>query len=123
MKDYKGNKFGKRGSARSEDRRDGGQRFGKKDFERRDRPKSSAGSSFELHHAVCDKCGRDCDVPFKPTGNKPIYCRSCFREGAGSEGGKSFDRAPNRFEQEASNDDLERINKKLDKIMKALKID
>lgn len=31
-----------------------------------------------MHHAKCNNCGKDCEVPFKPTGSKPIYCSSCF---------------------------------------------
>ncbi len=31
-----------------------------------------------MHHATCNNCGKDCEVPFKPTGGKPIYCSSCF---------------------------------------------
>jgi CxxC-x17-CxxC domain-containing protein len=31
-----------------------------------------------MHEAVCDKCGRDCEVPFRPSGDKPIYCSRCF---------------------------------------------
>ncbi len=32
----------------------------------------------EMHDAVCDNCGKDCQVPFKPSGDKPIYCSKCF---------------------------------------------
>ncbi len=32
-----------------------------------------------MHRAVCDKCKKDCEVPFKPTSNKPVYCSNCFR--------------------------------------------
>ena len=28
---------------------------------------------------TCAQCGRPADVPFKPTGNRPVYCRDCFR--------------------------------------------
>ncbi len=46
-----------------------------------------------MHRAVCDKCGKDCEVPFKPSGDKPIYCSRCFenvepkRESRDSRGG------------------------------------
>ena len=30
----------------------------------------------QMYSAVCDKCGKDCQVPFKPSGDKPIYCRT-----------------------------------------------
>jgi len=32
----------------------------------------------EMHKAVCADCGNDCEVPFKPSGDKPVYCRECF---------------------------------------------
>ena len=31
-----------------------------------------------MHEAVCNKCGKRCEVPFRPTGEKPVYCRDCF---------------------------------------------
>lgn len=37
----------------------------------------------QMHHAVCDNCGKDCMVPFKPTGNKPIFCDNCFQHKGG----------------------------------------
>ncbi|HXG63344.1 MAG TPA: zinc-ribbon domain containing protein [Planctomycetota bacterium] len=33
----------------------------------------------ETFQAVCAQCGRPCDLPFKPRGDRPVYCRSCFR--------------------------------------------
>lgn len=32
----------------------------------------------EMHKAVCSECGKDCEVPFKPTEGKPVFCRDCF---------------------------------------------
>jgi CxxC-x17-CxxC domain-containing protein len=32
----------------------------------------------EMHDAVCSECGQACQVPFKPTEGKPVYCRDCF---------------------------------------------
>lgn len=34
----------------------------------------------EMHKAVCADCGNECEVPFKPSGDKPVYCRDCFRK-------------------------------------------
>jgi CxxC-x17-CxxC domain-containing protein len=40
-----------------------------------------------MHDAVCDKCGKSCQVPFRPSGDKPIFCSQCFeQEGGGSRG-------------------------------------
>ena len=43
-----------------------------------------------MHRAVCSACGKDCEVPFRPTGDKPIYCNDCF--GANRSPRKDFDR-------------------------------
>lgn len=32
----------------------------------------------EMHKAVCSECGAECEVPFKPTEGKPVFCRECF---------------------------------------------
>lgn len=42
-----------------------------------------------LHPAVCSQCGKDTEVPFVPSGDKPVYCSDCFesRRGAGRSGG------------------------------------
>lgn len=34
----------------------------------------------ELHQVVCSACGVTTQVPFKPSGSKPVYCRDCFRK-------------------------------------------
>lgn len=31
-----------------------------------------------LHKAICADCKKECEVPFKPTGNRPVYCKECF---------------------------------------------
>ncbi|MDH5363405.1 MAG: DNA-directed RNA polymerase [Aigarchaeota archaeon] len=31
-----------------------------------------------MHKAVCADCGEECEVPFKPDGTRPVYCRECF---------------------------------------------
>ena len=50
--------------------RSGGSRFG-------------GGNNFnsgprEMHKAICADCKKECEVPFKPTEGKPVYCRDCF---------------------------------------------
>lgn len=32
----------------------------------------------EMHKAVCSDCKQECEVPFKPTEGKPVYCKNCF---------------------------------------------
>jgi len=36
------------------------------------------GGPREMHKAVCSDCGQECEVPFKPTEGRPVYCRDCF---------------------------------------------
>ena len=31
-----------------------------------------------MYTAVCDQCGQETQLPFKPKGAKPVYCRACF---------------------------------------------
>jgi len=40
-------------------------------------PLSTAGLR-EMHDAVCAQCGTATTVPFKPRGDRPVYCRSCY---------------------------------------------
>jgi CxxC-x17-CxxC domain-containing protein len=51
-----------------------------KKSERRPRRNSRRSERKEMFDAVCDKCGKDCKVPFKPSSDKPIYCSDCFEE-------------------------------------------
>jgi len=34
----------------------------------------------EMHTVVCAACGVETQVPFKPRGDRPVYCRSCFQK-------------------------------------------
>ncbi|EIJ65493.1 hypothetical protein BD31_I0684 [Candidatus Nitrosopumilus salaria BD31] len=47
---------------------DRGSRFGRRD----DRPR-------EMFDAKCGDCGNDCQIPFKPRDDRPVYCRECFQ--------------------------------------------
>ncbi|MAF89433.1 MAG: hypothetical protein CL963_02905 [Euryarchaeota archaeon] len=32
----------------------------------------------EMHKATCAECKNECEVPFKPAEDRPVYCRDCF---------------------------------------------
>lgn len=32
----------------------------------------------EMFPATCAACGAETQVPFKPTGDRPVYCRDCY---------------------------------------------
>ena len=123
----KGNKFG-------------GNRGGGRDFGGggRDRGRS------DMHKAVCNECGNSCEVPFRPTGDKPVYCSDCFRNknndnsrgprdggnrGGGDRGSRSRfggDRPRHDGGNRGGGDsrgDFERLSAKLDKIISLLSPD
>jgi len=33
----------------------------------------------EMFDAVCARCSKETQVPFRPTGARPVYCSDCFR--------------------------------------------
>ena len=42
------------------------------------------GAQREMHPAVCAQCGKDTMVPFKPRGDRPVYCSDCYSQQASS---------------------------------------
>ena len=34
----------------------------------------------EMHKITCDDCGKEDEVPFKPTEGRAVYCRECFQK-------------------------------------------
>ncbi len=86
-------------------RNTGGFNRGSDRFERR------TPRTFERCTVTCDACGQKCEVPFKPTEGKPVYCSACFKKPGTTP-----------RPQQAS-PDFDQINEKLDKILKALNIE
>ena len=41
------------------------------------------GRPREMNKAVCAECKKECEVPFKPSGDRPVYCRDCFSKRKG----------------------------------------
>ena len=33
----------------------------------------------QLYDAVCAECGKTAQLPFQPTGSRPVYCSDCFQ--------------------------------------------
>ena len=45
-----------------------------------------------MHKAICNECGKPCEVPFVPTQGKPVFCKDCFsgkKEMGGNDRGAS----------------------------------
>ncbi len=36
-------------------------------------------SQRAMHDVICNGCGRLTQVPFVPTGSRPVYCMDCFQ--------------------------------------------
>ncbi len=43
-----------------------------------DGPPGTAGSRREMFPAICAECGQEARVPFRPHGDRPVYCTKCF---------------------------------------------
>jgi len=58
-------------------------RSGSKPYNRSGNRGRSSGYSqrpVELHKVTCSQCGEETEVPFKPDGTRPVYCRECYQE-------------------------------------------
>ncbi|NCN99377.1 DNA-directed RNA polymerase [Candidatus Pacearchaeota archaeon CG10_big_fil_rev_8_21_14_0_10_35_219] len=40
--------------------------------------RSNFGGPREMHKTTCSECKQECEVPFKPTQGKPVYCKECY---------------------------------------------
>jgi len=65
----------------------------------------------EMFDVVCTKCGKDCQVPFEPTGDKPVFCNDCF--------GKSRDGGGNR-DSGGLVEQIKMLNEKMDRLIEIL---
>ncbi len=97
----------------------------------------------DMHKATCSECGNPCEVPFKPTGEKPVYCNSCFsakraegdshapRQDFGSRGDRkpsggrpSYQSTPRPIPAPSGGDDTKRqlseISGKLDRLISSM---
>ncbi len=52
--------------------------FAKKGWDDRGGNRDRERGEITLHQAVCSECGKNCEVPFRPNGTKPVYCKECF---------------------------------------------
>ncbi len=91
-----------------------------------------------MHKAVCDECQKDCQVPFRPSSDKPIYCNDCFSNKREDQPRRDYgnDRGPRKDFSNRSNrgasfskpvpaqDDLKNqfreLNVKLDRLLSAI---
>ena len=43
------------------------------------------GQPREMYKATCADCNKECEVPFKPSGDRQVYCKECFSKRKGSD--------------------------------------
>lgn len=61
--------------------------------ERGDRDNNFRERSFT--RVICSDCGKECEVPFKPSGDRPVYCKECFaKRKGGSQHKEGYDNRP-----------------------------
>jgi len=96
MGDFKRGGFGggNRGGNRGGFNRGGGRPSfgGGRGFDRGGRD----GGRTEMFSTVCSACKKTCEVPFKPSGDKPVYCNDCFRSNKDSAPAGNFSRRDDR---------------------------
>ncbi len=85
-----------------------------------------------MYPATCSNCGKRCEVPFRPTNGKPVYCKDCFgaKDNDGRDDRFSRNNEPERepikttFEGPQENSgikkQLEAMNNKLDRLIQAI---
>ncbi len=84
-----------------------------------------------MHKATCAECKRNCEVPFKPTGSKPILCKDCYgetrsnaepREFKKSRPDPKFDDVPRLHERQLKNieSEIASLHLKVDSITRNL---
>ncbi len=116
----------------------GGNKFGKRDFGGKKFGGGKFGGGFEkpqMHDAICSECGSPCQVPFRPTGDREVFCSNCFKDKRGDRPERSFGNnfSKPRFDSRPSFDkkpagadlgqlkqQIETINSKLDRILRML---
>ena len=76
-----------------------------------------------MHEATCSKCGKSCQVPFRPTGSKPVFCSDCFRQtdqGSGRDRGFAPRSSAPSQASGMTSEQFSKLNAKLDKILEML---
>lgn len=83
----------------------------------------------QMYEAVCSSCGDTCQIPFRPSPGRDVFCSRCFEKNEGGESRsgehKSFDkprfsRDDNRHSTPNYSAQFEALNAKMDKILSLL---
>ena len=81
----------------------------------------ASGEPVERFQATCASCHAKCEVPFRPNGKKPVYCRDCFK---GQENVPAHGALARTFRPSAPSSDFgaqfDMLNTKLDRLIRAV---
>jgi CxxC-x17-CxxC domain-containing protein len=75
--------------------RDGGSAYGGYGSSQGGGYGSGGRAQREMYSATCSSCGKEAQIPFQPSNDKPVYCSDCFEQrreasrGGGRSGGRS----------------------------------
>jgi len=81
-----------------------------------------------MFSAICAECRKPCQVPFRPSGDKPIYCKECFmkrkektagdlwRPNASQGGGAKQSTDPARLQQSSGGVQLADVKRQIEVI-------
>lgn len=130
----------------------GGRDFGKKSFPGRGfggggrfggGRGGDRGGDRPMFQTTCSKCGKPAQIPFRPSGDRPVFCSNCFETEKNSApsfgGGSNFSRPPRSFDRPSFGDrrppappapltvnldqfkaQFEALNSKLDRLIRAI---
>lgn len=89
---------------------------------------AGGGERREMHKAICAKCGSECEVPFFPSGDRPVFCNNCFdrnRDSNSRDNSTNFQRQefrprPQSGVGESYYKQFDALNAKLDRVIDML---
>lgn len=93
------------------------------------RPERSAGGERggrddrEMFTASCTSCGKSCEVPFRPSGDRPVLCRDCYvrKDGdAPRDDRRSDNRPPRRDERAPAEYPTVRVDRGMEEVKQKL---
>lgn len=84
-------------------------------------PALNADRPTEKHRASCNSCHKMCEVPFRPNGKKPVYCRDCFKSHMPTPSFTPSVREPNTHNEDMGTGDMKKqfgiLSTKLDRLI------
>lgn len=79
-----------------------------------------------MHKTTCAQCGKQCEVPFKPTEGRLIFCNTCFEARKSNAHVNNFRNTSRRGGDDGMHYEIKRqldeLNTKIDRILNAIEI-